>query len=138
MLDSSPPVRRRAPELPSALSPSASNGAGGSSICADFPTAAQTRTHMSEDEVDVLDDLREQVGALQEEVRALRSEEDPERLLTKEEAAELLSVSERTVDTMIHSGEITSLKIGRARRIPRRALMSYIRAKTNGTDVVHS
>lgn len=93
---------------------------------------------MSEDEVDVLDDLREQVGALQEEVRALRSEEDPERLLTKEEAAELLSVSERTVDTMIHSGEITSLKIGRARRIPRRALMSYIRAKTNGTDVVHS
>jgi excisionase family DNA binding protein len=75
----------------------------------------------------MVSDLRKEVVRLRQEVRALRSEEDPERLLTKEEAADLLGVSERTVDTLIHSGEIASLKVRRARRIPHRALRDYIR-----------
>jgi len=84
---------------------------------------------MSDAETDILDELREKVESLQQEVRALRIGEDPERLLTKKETAELLSVSERTVDTLVHSGEITSLKIGRARRIPKKAVTAYIRGK---------
>ena len=88
-------------------------------------------TQMSEDEADILHDLREKVEALQQEVRALRASEDPERLLTKEEVADLLGVCERTVDKLVASGRIASLKIGRARRIPRKAVLSYIRSKTN-------
>lgn len=93
---------------------------------------------MSEDQTDILQEVREEMQSLREEIHALRAEEDEERLLTKEDAARLLAVSPRTVDKLIASGEITSLKIGRARRIPRTALCSYIRAKTNGHAQTHS
>jgi len=93
---------------------------------------------MSADSSDILGQLREEIQDLRHEVRALRSEEDPERLLTKGEAADLLGVSTRTVDKLVHAGEITSLKIGRARRIPRKALLAYIRAKTNGRAKTHA
>lgn len=76
--------------------------------------------------------LREEVRELRQEVEALRRKEDPERLLTKEDAADLLGVSERTVDTLIHSGELQSLKVRRARRIPYRALAAYIERRVNG------
>lgn len=80
----------------------------------------------------LVSDLREEVQELRQEVQALRRTEDPERLLDKAEAADLLGVSERTVDTLIHSGEIASLKVRRARRIPYRALQAYIERRVDG------
>lgn len=76
----------------------------------------------------VLDEIAE----ARQEIKALRCAEDPERLLTKKEAADLLGVSERTVDKLVHSGEIQSLKVRRARRIPHRALAEYIERRVNG------
>lgn len=80
----------------------------------------------------LVSDLRQEVRELRQEIQQLRAEDDPERLLDKSEAADLLGVSERTVDTLIHSGEIQSLKVRRARRIPYRALAAYIERRVNG------
>lgn len=69
--------------------------------------------------------LRKQVERLLEQTRS----EDPDRLLTVEEAAEILNISERTVATLIADGQIPSVKIRRCRRIPRKALLAYVRRK---------
>lgn len=47
-------------------------------------------------------------------------------LLTAAEAAELLGIGRSTVYELIASGEIESVQIGRARRIPEPALAAYI------------
>lgn len=80
----------------------------------------------------LVSDLRDEITQLRQEIRTLRRDEDSDRLLDKEEAAELLGVSERTVDTLLAAGEITSLKVKRCRRIPYRALRSYIRENAGG------
>lgn len=50
-------------------------------------------------------------------------DEDPHRvLLTAEEAADRLSVSRSTVYDLIRTGELRSVKIGRARRVPASAI----------------
>lgn len=54
----------------------------------------------------------------------------PPRLLTTKQAAELLQVSELTIKRRVYSGELESIKIGRARRIPAQSLERYI--QTNG------
>lgn len=77
----------------------------------------------------LVDGLREEVQELREEVRSLRTRRDSDALLDLDETAELLGVSRRTVDTLVHAGEITSVKIRRCRRIPRRALTAYIRRR---------
>ena len=41
-------------------------------------------------------------------------------------AARLLSVGKRKVEYMVQTGELRSIKIGRARRIPRAELLAYI------------
>ena len=53
-----------------------------------------------------------------------------------EEAAELLSMGLTTVRAKIKSGELRSVKIGRARRVPADALREYVQrldAQQNGT-----
>ncbi len=45
---------------------------------------------------------------------------------TVREAARLLSVGTRKVEYMVQSGELKSIKIGRARRIPRSELLAYL------------
>lgn len=85
----------------------------------------------------LIEPLADQVQALRKEVRRLRVQRDPEGLADKAEAAELLGVSERTVDTLIAAGEITSIKVRRCRRIPRRALRAYIRRKADGESGRH-
>ena len=50
---------------------------------------------------------------------------DP-RTYTVREAAQLLSLGTRKVEYMIKSGELKSIKIGRARRIPRKAVEALI------------
>lgn len=47
-------------------------------------------------------------------------------LLTPEEAAERLSLSRTTVYELVRKGRLQSVKIGRARRIPRAALQEYV------------
>lgn len=47
-------------------------------------------------------------------------------LLTPEEAAERLALSRTTIYELIRSGELRSVKVGRARRIPVAALGQYV------------
>ncbi|WP_131787999.1 helix-turn-helix domain-containing protein [Protofrankia symbiont of Coriaria ruscifolia] len=47
-------------------------------------------------------------------------------LLTTTEAAELLGVSRTTVYELLNTEQIESVRIGRARRIPRTALVAYV------------
>lgn len=70
--------------------------------------------------------IHEDISALREDIRALRRQWDPDRLLDLDETADLLGVSRRTVDTLVAAGEIPSLKVRRCRRIPRKALSAYI------------
>ena len=73
-------------------------------------------------------EVEEQFRAvIRDELRAERRREAaPDPLLTKADAAEVLGVSPRTVDTLLASGEIASIKVKRCRRIPPAALRSYI------------
>ncbi|MCK9878557.1 helix-turn-helix domain-containing protein [Frankia sp. Ag45/Mut15] len=47
-------------------------------------------------------------------------------LLTPTEAADLLGVSRSTVYELLNSGDIESVHIGRARRIPSAALLTFV------------
>lgn len=89
--------------------------------------------HSLREELRVLvDGLREEVHALREEVQALRRKESPEgpdALLTREEAAERLGISERTLDDMADRGEIQPVRIrGRVLYAPE-TLEAFIRRK---------
>jgi len=48
-------------------------------------------------------------------------------LLTREDCAQLLSCSVRTIDTMLANGELPSRRIGRRRLVPRAALEQFAR-----------
>jgi excisionase family DNA binding protein len=63
---------------------------------------------------------------LRGEIQQLASPQEPD-LLTTEQAAERLNISKRTTETLIHSGELPSVKVRGCRRIPTAALESYIR-----------
>lgn len=69
--------------------------------------------------------LREQ----NEKLETLLAQRDPDRLDDLDEAADLLNVSRRTVETLCHSGELPSVKIRRRRLIPHKALKAFIRRK---------
>lgn len=73
--------------------------------------------------------LREQNERLEKIQQVLLQQRDPDRLNDLDEAADLLNVSRRTVETMVHAGELPSVKIRRRRLIPHRALQAYIRQK---------
>lgn len=47
--------------------------------------------------------------------------------LTVAETAEQLRISRRTVFALIDRGQLQSIKVGRTRRIPRHALLDYLR-----------
>lgn len=84
----------------------------------------------------LIEDLREDVRALREEVQALRRREapdGPDALLTREEAAERLGISERTLDDMADAGELQPVRIrGRVLYAPD-TLDAYIRRRVGGT-----
>lgn len=52
--------------------------------------------------------------------------------LRVKEAAEMLGISERTCYDLIYKGELPSLKIGRAIRIPMDLLQRHITERTTG------
>lgn len=59
-------------------------------------------------------------------VRAELANHVPPRLLTKGTAARALGVSERTIDTLIRSGDLRSVKVGKRRLVPVQALDKYV------------
>ncbi len=52
-------------------------------------------------------------------------------LLSVEEAAERLSISRTRAYALIKSGELTSLRIGRLRRVPAETIDNYVRRLLN-------
>lgn len=54
-------------------------------------------------------------------------------MVTIEAAARFLSVGRSTIYVLLDRGDLPSLKIGKARRIPKRALLEYARRQTQGT-----
>lgn len=74
----------------------------------------------------------QQLEQIHQDLRELLAQRDPDRLDDLDEAANLLNVSRRTVETLVHAGELPSVKIRRRRLIPHRALQAYIRRKVQG------
>lgn len=58
-----------------------------------------------------------------------------EGMLTVNEAAELLNLSRSKVYQLLAAGRLTSQKIDRTRRIPRRALLDFMQAHLQGGDL---
>lgn len=49
------------------------------------------------------------------------------RFLTVAEVASIMRVSKMTVYRLVHSGELTSVRVGRSYRVPERAVHDYLR-----------
>jgi excisionase family DNA binding protein len=58
-------------------------------------------------------------------------------LLRVEEAAEVLAISRRTVFELLRCHELPVVRIGRAVRIPKRALGEWIARQTDDADNPH-
>lgn len=65
-------------------------------------------------------------------VRAELANHVPRRLLTKGTAAQALGVSERMVETLIQSGDLRSVRIGKRRLVPVQALDEYVAGLDRG------
>lgn len=85
----------------------------------------------------LVDEIRDEMKELREEVTALRRKEAPEGvdlLLTREEAAERLRISTRTLDDMADAGEIQPVRVrGRVLYHPD-TLGAYIRQQARRED----
>ena len=49
------------------------------------------------------------------------------RFLTVAEVAELMRVSKMTVYRLVHSGELSAVRVGRSFRVPEQAVQEYLR-----------
>lgn len=49
------------------------------------------------------------------------------KFLTVAEVAELMRVSKMTVYRLVHSGELTAVRVGRSFRVPEHAVHTYLR-----------
>ncbi|MCS3632653.1 excisionase family DNA binding protein [Salinibacter ruber] len=77
---------------------------------------------------DLLSDLRGNLKAVQEAL----GDQEPESLLTRNEAADRLRISTRTLDDMADAGEIQPVRIrGRVLYAPE-TLKAYIRRRAGG------
>ena len=72
-------------------------------------------------------EVAERLDRLERKLDALRTERDPDALLTEQEAADLLGVTARTMQTMRKAGEINALRVRSAVRYHRSTLKEYIR-----------
>lgn len=84
---------------------------------------------------ELVEGLREDVQTLRDEVTALRRKEapdGPDALLPREEAAETLGISVRTLDDLAEAGEIQPVRIrGRVLYAPE-TLEAYIERRVDG------
>jgi len=76
-----------------------------------------------------LEQVLDRLDALERKLDALRTEQDSDALLTEQEAADLLGVMARTMQTMRKTGEINALRVRSAVRYHRSTLREYIRAR---------
>lgn len=99
------------------------------------PNSSPRNSPLSTEIGEVMADLREEVTALRNEVQALRRKEAPKglaALLPREEAAEGLRVSIRTLDDMADAGEIQPVRIrGRVLCAPD-TRDAYLQARAGG------
>jgi excisionase family DNA binding protein len=67
-----------------------------------------------------LERIEERLASIENQLAALVAERVQEdlRLVSKETAAKLLELSQRTIDTMLTEGKLTRIKIGGVIRIP--------------------
>jgi len=79
--------------------------------------------------------LHEEIARLNREVRRLREAvEDPDapKLLSVEETAGYLNLSERSIRSLIAGGELRSLKVKRRRLVPVSALEDFVQKRLGG------
>lgn len=99
------------------------------------PNSSPRSSPLSTEIREVLADLREEVAALRNEVQALRRKKapnGPDALLPREEAAERLGISIRTLDDMADAGEIQPVRIrGRVLYAPD-TLDAYVQSRAGG------
>ena len=55
------------------------------------------------------------------------------RFLTVAEVAALMRVSKMTVYRLVHSGDLTAVRVGRSFRVPENAVHSYLRSAFSHT-----
>jgi excisionase family DNA binding protein len=55
------------------------------------------------------------------------------RFLTVAEVADLMRVSKMTVYRLLHSGDLTAVRVGRSFRVPEHAVHEYLRAAFRDT-----
>jgi len=78
-----------------------------------------------------LDTLRAKVEAVHEEVQTLRDAPPSDsQLLTREEAAKVLRISVRKLDTLEAAGEIRAIRIGRLVRYHPETVDAFIRRRS--------
>ena len=87
-------------------------------------------------QIELAPEVAERFDRLEKKVDRLyterRREAAPEPMLDKTEAAEVLGVSPRTLDTLLAAGEIASIKVRRCRRIRPADLRTYIDRRAAG------
>lgn len=59
---------------------------------------------------------------------------DPDQLMTKKEAAELLNISQSTIDNYRKSGVLEAIKIGKAVRFRRKELQAILNHRNKGRE----
>ena len=52
-----------------------------------------------------------------------------EKVLTLQEVAELLRISRKTAEKLVHTGQIRAVKVGRVWRVPKEALEAFLAGK---------
>lgn len=88
--------------------------------------------HLLSKLIELVRELHEEIHNLRSEVQALRGESDLESLLSREEAAETLGVSVRTLDDMEALGDIQAVRIGNRVLYAPETLQAYIQRQAGG------
>jgi excisionase family DNA binding protein len=77
---------------------------------------------------DILSALRAEIDRLRQ-VERQPEDHDEQILLTPERAAKRLDLSRRTIYELMNSGELPSVRVGRARRLTNEGLREYVRRR---------
>jgi len=89
------------------------------------------------DQVEAFLDLIEEIEALREDLKDEKEDSDEDRdpgLLDRDEAADWLGVSTRTLDDLEEAGRISSIRIGRRVLYHPETLQAFVRAEARGGE----
>lgn len=99
------------------------------------PSDSARRNSLAHEIREVVADLRGEVAALRDEIKALRRKQapdGPDALLTREEAANRLRISTRTLGDIADTGEIQPVRIRSRVLYSPETLDAYIRRRAGG------